>query len=139
MILIQDSLAHRQDARGSSCVGDQTLKRQREASIAHSQTARFRIKIADILNDLTQSITEFLQLLALLDERAHQRKPRIRQEKEACDERREEQRRHEREEYDRRKADRAKCEARRHEMMMTLLASDLTKRYLICLNGMLGR
>lgn len=65
------------------------LKRQSDDNPTMSQTAKTRVKIDSLLEEMAQPSMELPQLLPVMEVRAHQRELQYRQEKEARVEKRE--------------------------------------------------
>lgn len=105
-----------------------TLKRQRDENVTMSHTAKTRLKIDGMLQQLTQPNTELPQMLFAMEERAHQRELQYRQEKEAREEKREAERLRAQEAREIRETERAERESQRHEMLMTMLAAVIGKK-----------
>ncbi|KAI9990531.1 hypothetical protein PInf_018085 [Phytophthora infestans] len=105
-----------------------TLKRQRDENVTMSHTAKTRLKIDGMLQQLTQPNTELPQMLFAMEERAHQRELQYRQEKEALEEKREAERLRAQEAREIREIERAERESQRHEMLMTMLAAVIGKK-----------
>ncbi|KAE8908733.1 hypothetical protein PF005_g20465 [Phytophthora fragariae] len=104
------------------------LKRQREDQVTLSQTAKTRVKIDNLLHELANPSTELPQMLLMMEERAHQRELRYRQEKDEREEKREVERRRIRDYKAQRELERSEREAQLHEVLMTMLGSALSKK-----------